>query len=59
MEHDTPKTNAAPVRSTRLDFLPEGTFPDQEAELRYYKQEYGRLKAIIALQKKKIKKLLG
>jgi len=59
MEHDTPKTTATPVRSTRLDFLPENTFADREAELRYYKQEYSRLKAIIALQKKKIKKLLG
>ncbi|MGD9609773.1 MAG: hypothetical protein AB7U59_10215 [Desulfovibrionaceae bacterium] len=59
MKHDTPKTIAAPVRSTQLDFLPEGTFPNQEVELLYYKQEYQRLKAIIALQKKKIKKLLG
>lgn len=59
MAHENKKNAATPVRSTQLDFLPEGTFPDRETELLYYKQEYRRLKAIIALQKKKIRKLLG
>lgn len=48
-----------PPRSTKLDYVPSEAFADIEAELRYYKQEYQRLKAIIALQKQKIRKLLG
>jgi hypothetical protein len=47
-----------PVRSTNPDYAPD-TFASQEEELRYYKQEYRRLKAIIALQKQKIRKLIG
>lgn len=48
-----------PVRSTSLDYAPADTFSSVEEELRYYKQEYRRLKAIIALQKRKIRKLLA
>ena len=44
-------------RSTQSDFLPEN-FQGIEEELAYYKQEYKRLKAIIALQKQKIKRLI-
>ena len=46
-------------RSTQIDFTPPLAFADTAAELAYYKAECHRLKAIIALQKKKIKKLLG
>ncbi len=45
-------------RSTRLDFTPPTAFADTAAELAYYKDECRRLKAIIALQKQKIRKLV-
>lgn len=48
-----------PGRSTRPDYTPPDTFTSSEEELLYYKREYQRLKAIIALQKQKIRKLLG
>ena len=47
------------VRSARPGFTPAQTFESLEAELRYYKEEYQRLKAIIALQKQKIKRVLA
>lgn len=47
-----------PGRSTRPDFAPSDAFSSIEEELAYYKKEYQRLKAIIALQKQKIRKLL-
>lgn len=59
MADDISRTPASPPRSTKLDYVPSEAFADIEAELRYYKQEYRRLKAIIALQKQKIRKLLG
>lgn len=46
-------------RSTRLNFVPPETFHSVEDELLYYKQECLRLKAIVSLQKQKIKKLLA
>ena len=48
-----------PVRSTRQDFDGPGDFASTEEALAYYKAEYSRLKAIIALQKGKIRKLVG
>ncbi len=45
------------IHSTQSDFIPE-SFQGIEEELAYYKQEYKRLKAIIALQKQKIKRLV-
>ena len=59
MREHTSQTPASPPRSTKLDYMPSQAFADMEEELHYYKQEYQRLKAIIALQKKKIRKLLG
>jgi hypothetical protein len=47
------------ARSTQPDFTPSAAFNGIEEELLYYKNEYQRLKAIIALQKKKIKKLIA
>lgn len=46
-----------PVRSTRQDFDGPDDFASTEEALAYYKAEYARLKAIIALQKGKIRKL--
>ena len=46
-------------RSTQIDFTPPLAFADTAAELAYYKAECHRLKAIIALQKQKIRKLVG
>ncbi|WP_300160584.1 hypothetical protein [Solidesulfovibrio sp.] len=45
-------------RSTQPDFTPPTAFADAAAELAYYKDECRRLKAIIALQKQKIRKLV-
>lgn len=47
------------VRSTRQDFDGPGDFASTEEALAYYKAEYARLKAIIALQKRKIRKLVN
>ncbi|EHJ46682.1 hypothetical protein DFW101_0665 [Solidesulfovibrio carbinoliphilus subsp. oakridgensis] len=46
-------------RSTQADFAGPDTFASVADELLYYKQEYQRLKAIIALQKQKIRKLVA
>lgn len=46
-------------RSTQIDFTPPLAFADAAEELAYYKAECRRLKAIIALQKQKIRKLVG
>jgi hypothetical protein len=51
--------SAKQVRSTRQDFDGPGDFANTEEALAYYKAEYERLKAIIALQKGKIRKLVG
>jgi hypothetical protein len=48
-----------PVRTTRQDFDGPGDFASTEEALAYYKAEYARLKAIIALQKGKIRKLIS
>lgn len=53
--HQKPKQ----VRSTQKDFTGLDSYASPEDELRYYKDEYVRLKAIIALQKQKIRKLVG
>ncbi|MEA4856930.1 MAG: hypothetical protein AAGU21_02975 [Solidesulfovibrio sp.] len=45
-------------RSTQPDFTPP-TFDSPEVELAYYKDECRRLKAIIGLQKQKIRKLVA
>lgn len=47
------------VRSTRQDFDGPEDFTSTEEALAYYKAEYMRLKAIIALQKGKIRKLIS
>lgn len=47
------------VRSTHQDFDGPDDFASTEEALAYYKAEYARLKAIIALQKGKIRKLVG
>lgn len=47
------------VRSTRQDFDGPDNFASTEEALAYYKAEYTRLKAIIALQKGKIRKLIS
>jgi hypothetical protein len=52
----TPKI---PPRSANPDYVPPQDFASIEEELGYYKQEYHRLKAIIALQKQKIRKLIA
>ncbi|WP_043630489.1 hypothetical protein [Desulfovibrio sp. TomC] len=54
-QHQKPKQ----VRSTQKDFNGLDSYASPEDELRYYKEEYVRLKAIIALQKQKIRKLVG
>ena len=46
-------------RSTQKDFTGLESYASPEEELRYFKEEYVRLKAIIALQKQKIRKLVG
>ena len=46
-------------RSTQIDFTPPLAFADTAEELAYYKAECRRLKAIIALQKQKIRKLVA
>lgn len=51
-------TSTPRPRSTSLDYVPSEVFASVEEELRYYKEEYRRLKAIIALQKQKIRKLV-
>jgi hypothetical protein len=52
------KQPAKQVRSTRQNFDGPDNFASTEEALAYYKAEYSRLKAIIALQKGKIRKLL-
>ncbi|EKO40508.1 MAG: hypothetical protein B193_0793 [Solidesulfovibrio magneticus str. Maddingley MBC34] len=57
---DAPRQQPAKqVRSTRQDFDGPGDFASTEEALAYYKAEYSRLKAIIALQKGKIRKLVA
>jgi hypothetical protein len=57
---DAPRQQPAKqVRSTRQDFDGPGDFASAEEALAYYKAEYSRLKAIIALQKGKIRKLIS
>ena len=46
-------------RSTQKDFTGLAAYASPEEELQYFKEEYVRLKAIIALQKLKIRKLVG
>ena len=46
-------------RSTQQDFTGLDAYASPEEELKYFKEEYVRLKAIIALQKLKIRKLVG
>ena len=45
-------------RSTQKDFTGLAAYASPEEELKYFKEEYVRLKAIIALQKQKIRKLV-
>jgi hypothetical protein len=59
MPDDTLPAPKTSLRSTQADFVPQEAFKGLEQELLYYKQEYQRLKAIIALQKQKIKRLVG
>lgn len=54
-QHQKPKQ----VRSTQKDFNGLDSYASPEDELRYYKEEYVRLKAIIALQKQKIRRLVA
>ena len=58
MSDSTTKYGPVSVRSTQPDFVPQQAFQSVDDELLYYKREYQRLKAIIALQKQKIRKLL-
>jgi len=53
------KQSSNRARSTQPDFAAPDSFNNIEQELLYYKEEYQRLKAIIALQKRKIKKLIA
>jgi hypothetical protein len=59
MTQDTDAKRPKRPRSANPDYVPPDMFASVEEELRYYKQEYQRLKAIIALQKQKIRKLLA
>ncbi|WP_075352925.1 hypothetical protein [Desulfovibrio sp. DV] len=54
-QHQKPKQ----IRSTQKDFTGLDSYASPEDELAYYKSEYGRLKAIIALQKQKIRKFVA
>ena len=54
-QHQRPKQ----IRSTQKDFNGLESYASPGDELCYYKDEYVRLKAIIALQKQKIRKLVG
>jgi len=57
MPNDARQQAATRPRSTQLDYTRE--FATSEEALLYYKEEYKRLKAIIALQKQKIKRLVA
>lgn len=59
MTNDSPKQAAIQTRSTQPGFNAPESFKSIEEELLYYKEEYQRLKAIITLQKQKIKKLIA
>lgn len=57
MSPESNQRNLLCPRSTQPDFTPPA-FDSPEAELAYYKDECRRLKAIIGLQKQKIRKLV-
>lgn len=59
MTDDPQSQKPKQLRSTQKDFIGLDAYASPEDELRYYKEEYVRLKAIIALQKQKIRKLVG
>lgn len=59
MTDDPQRQKPQQLRSTQKDFTGLDSYASPEDELRYYKEEYVRLKAIIALQKQKIRKLVA
>lgn len=59
MTDDPQRPMPQQIRSTQKYFTGLDAYASPEDELRYYKEEYARLKAIIALQKQKIRKLVG
>lgn len=59
MENDRPRQSPSRPRSTRQGFVPPEAFASADRELAYYKQECERLRAIIALQKQKIRRLVA
>ena len=59
MTDDPQHQKAKQVRSTQKDFDGLDSDASPEDELAYYKSEYVRLKAIIALQKQKIRKFVA
>jgi len=59
MTDDAQHQKPQQIRSTQKDFTGLDAYASPEEELQYFKEEYVRLKAIIALQKQKIRKLVG